>query len=98
MALLLNGQLEEALSAFKSGRQRSPNDIGVHVLLAITYSMLSLDEDVAVETAEILRLNPKFSLNRYVKRYAAIKDQSVRDKLTHELKKTGLPEKAPSGP
>jgi adenylate cyclase len=97
MALLLNGQLEEALSAFKSGRQRSPNDIGVHVLLAITYSMLGRDEDVAVERAEVLRLDPKYSIKRAVKRYAAIRDPAAREKLTNELKKTGLPEKAKRG-
>jgi len=95
LALLFNGQLEEAVSAIKAGLQRSPNDIGVHVLLSVAYSMLGRDKDVAVESAEVLRLNPKFSVRRYVKRFSAIKDQAARDTLTNALIKTGLPEKAP---
>jgi tetratricopeptide (TPR) repeat protein len=79
--------MEEAVSAFKTSIQRSPNDIITHVHLAITYSMMGREKEASIEAAEVLRINPKFSLENYAKAYTS---ESRRDAHINALRKAGL--------
>jgi hypothetical protein len=47
------------------------------------------EKEARAEAAEVLRINPKFSLDSYAKRLA-YKDQSQADKLIDALRKAGL--------
>jgi len=88
-AYLLAGRYEEAVSAHKKALQRSPNSIIPHVALAITYSMMGREKEARAEAAEVLRINPKWSMESYKKRLI-YKDQSVKDSFCDALRKAGL--------
>ena len=89
IAYLLTGRYEEAISAYKKALQRSPNSIIPHVYLAITYSMMVREKEARAEAAEVLRINPKYSLESFKKRQIS-KDQSVTDTFCDALRKAGL--------
>ena len=83
------GRFEEAVSAYKKSIQLSPNNIFAHYNLAAVYIWMGRDKDARAEAAEVLRINPKFSLD-WLAKAIAYKDQSVRDKLVDALRKAGL--------
>jgi hypothetical protein len=51
--------------------------------------MMGREQEARAEAAEVLRLNPKFSVDSYAKRLM-FKDQSVTDKFVDALRKAGL--------
>jgi adenylate cyclase len=83
------GRFEEAVSAFKKAIQIAPNNITAHLGLASTYSLMGREREARSEAAEVLRINPKFSLDYYGK-ILPYKDQSVRDRIVAGLRKAGL--------
>jgi adenylate cyclase len=82
-------RFEEAVSAFKKAIQLTPDDIIAHHGLAATYIMMGREEEARAEAAEVLRINPKFSVDSYVK-ILPYKDQSETDKVVNALRKAGL--------
>jgi adenylate cyclase len=83
------GRFAEAVSAYKKAIQHEANNIMAHVGLAATYSLMGREKEAHAEAAEVLRINPKFSLDYYAK-IVAYKDQSQTDKLVDALRKAGL--------
>jgi len=77
VALRLAGRLEEAISANKKAIQIAPNDIYAHIALTKVYSLLDREKEARAEAAEVLRINPKFSLDNYEK--AALLTPSDRE-------------------
>ena len=59
------------------------------LMLAATYSMMGREKEARAEAAEVLRINPKFSLDFFAKT-SVYKEQSVRDNLFNALRKAGL--------
>ena len=88
-ALRITGRFEEAVSAYKKAVQRSPNNIYGHIGLAGTYSLMGRENEACVEAAEILRINPKFTLD-FLAKTLPYKDQSVIDNYIEALRKAGL--------
>jgi adenylate cyclase len=88
-ALRMTGKFEEAASAYRKSIQRSPDNILTHVSLAATYSMMGREKEARAEAAEVIRINPKFSLDLFAKRQV-YKDQSEVNKLVDALRKAGL--------
>jgi len=88
-ALLIMERSEEAVSAFKKALQRSPDNLLAHVLLATTYSMMGREKEARAEAAEVLRINPKFSLDYFAKALP-FKDQKVTNNVIKALRKAGL--------
>jgi len=66
-----------------------PNNIRAHYSLAATYIMMGREKEARAEAAEILRINPKFSLD-YLAKTLSYKDQSQNDKVVNALRKAGL--------
>lgn len=88
IALKNTGRFEEAVSAFKQALQRSPNNMWNHIHLAATYSLMGREKEAREEAAEILRINPKFTLNGMVNQY---KDQTIGEKfIINPLRQAGL--------
>ena len=83
------GRFAEAVSAYKKAIQLEANNIMAHVALATTYSMMGHEKEAHAEAAEVLRINPKFSVDSYAK-IQAYKDQSQNDKIVNALRKAGL--------
>jgi adenylate cyclase len=87
--LRMTGRFEEAVSAFKKAIQIAPDNIQAHRELAATYSMMGREKEARAEAAEVLRINPKFSLDYYAANITW-KDQSEIDKFVNALRKAGL--------
>ena len=84
-------RFEEAVSAYKRAIQREPNNIFAHLLLAGIYIMMGRDKEARAEAAEVLRINPKFSLAFWAK-VLPYQDRSVADNLINVLREAGLPD------
>ena len=88
-ALRDTGRFEEAVSAFKKAIQIARDNVHAHADLAVTYSMMGREKEARAEAAEVLRINPKYSVD-----YAAMtffyKDQSFNDQIVAALRKAGL--------
>jgi adenylate cyclase len=88
-ALRMTGRFEEAVSAYKKALQIAPNNFTAHIWLTCTYSMMGRESEARAEAAEVLRINPEFSVDSWAKR-SLYKDQSETDKLVNALRKAGL--------
>jgi adenylate cyclase len=88
-ALQRRGRFEEAVSAYKKAIQLAPDDISSHMHLAATYSMMGREKEARAEAAEVLRINPKFSVD-YKEKTLPYKDQSITDRYAAALRKAGL--------
>jgi adenylate cyclase len=88
-ALMFTGRYEEAVSAYKIAIQGMPNFQWPHAMLTATYSLMGREKEARAEAAEVLRINPKFSVDFWAKT-ALVKEQSVRDKIYNALLKAGL--------
>jgi adenylate cyclase len=89
-ALRTTGRFEEAVSAYKKAIKLAPHFIDAHAGLAATYIMMGREKEARAEAAEILRINPKFSVDSYAKGFVGYTDQSETDKYINALRKAGL--------
>ena len=83
-----SGQYEKAIEASKKALQREPNTQFAYIHMAVSYIRLGLEKEARDAAAEILRINPKFSLERYAKIVPLT--QPVADRILEDLKKAGL--------
>ena len=70
IALRDTGRLEEAVATLKKAIERAPNWFWPHAQLAVTYSMMGMDKEARAEAAEVLRINPRFSIEWVAKNTA----------------------------
>ncbi len=83
-----SGQYEKAIEASKKALQREPNSQFPYIHMAISYIRLGREEEARAAAAELLRINPEFSLERYAKILPFT--QSVADRVVEDLRKAGL--------
>jgi adenylate cyclase len=57
--------------------------------MAVTYIMVGREEEARAEAAEVLRINPNFSVDSWA-RSLVYRDQSETDRVVNALRKTGL--------
>jgi adenylate cyclase len=88
-ALRKTGRFEEAVSEYKKAIQRSPDDILAHIFLADCYIMMGREKEARSEAAEVIRINPNFSLDSYIKTLSN-RDPSLDDRTVTALRKAGL--------
>jgi len=84
-------QYEKAIIEYKKAIQQQPDNMFAHLSLAVIYVRLGQVEDAQTEAAEVLRINPKFSVERYIKNIR-IKDQAAKQRYIDGMRKVGLPE------
>ena len=83
------GQYEEAIATYKKVLQiYGPDHLLAHLGLAITYAYMDREKEAHAEGAEVLRIDPKFSLERFIKGLPL--DQSIKDRMADALRKAGL--------
>jgi adenylate cyclase len=85
----LAGRPEEAIAPLKQFLAHYPNILGAHLTLAAAYSELGRDAEAQAEVAEVLRINPKFSLEVHKER-VPIKDPALLERHIAALRKAGL--------
>jgi adenylate cyclase len=83
------GQYEEAIATYKKVLQiYGPDHLLAHVGLAATYALMGRENEARAEGEEVLRIDPKFSWERWIKGLPY--DQSRKDRLADALRKAGL--------
>jgi adenylate cyclase len=88
------GRNEEAIAAYKKALDRAPNDIMAHLALTTAYSWAGRLEEARAQAAEVLRINPKFSIKQRAKTLP-YKNQTDQGRYLDGLRKAGLPETPP---
>ncbi|BBO78527.1 guanylyl cyclase [Desulfosarcina widdelii] len=94
-AYFMTGQYDESIAICKKAIQVSPNFIAAHRYLAACYSSLDREADAQAAAKEVLRINPKFSIESYAKRLR-YKNKADIERELGALRKAGLPEKSTS--
>jgi adenylate cyclase len=94
-AYRMTGRYEDALTVYKQLLDRSLKGeypaYGAHLFLAEVYAELGQDEKARTHAAEVLRLNPEFSLNRISKVTTyGYKDPAHLERRVNALRKAGL--------
>jgi adenylate cyclase len=89
IAYALAGRYAEALTPLKQFLTRYPDILRAHLTLAAVYSELDKETEAQAEAAEVLRLNPKFSLKVYKQR-TPIKDPATLERHLTALRRAGL--------
>ncbi len=83
------GQYDEAITWGKKAVRQKPDSFLAHIVLTEIYSLAGRDEEARVQAAEVLRVNPKFSLERFAKRLKH-KNQEDKERYIGALRKAGL--------
>ena len=89
ISYLSTGRYEEATAAFKKALTRNPDFLLAHIFLAALYSGTGWEEQARAEAAEVLRLNPQFSLEVW-RQTLPMKDQAKLEMLLGVLRRAGL--------
>ena len=85
-AYSLNDRHEEAISTLKNAIQKAPKDYLSRLLLTRAFIFAGRPDEAKVEAAEVLRLNPNFSLEKHAKKSKG-KD---KDRSIDALRQAGL--------
>jgi adenylate cyclase len=93
-AYFMTAQYDESVSTFKKALHINPNSLSIHAFLAACYSSLDRPAAAAAEVKEVLRINPKFSLESYAKTLP-YKNKADIERYLAALHKAGLPETPP---
>jgi len=83
------GQYEDAIEVFRKMRQRSPNNLLVHIRLTACYSALGREEEARKQAQVLLRLDPTFSVDKFAETIF-IQDQAQLEQYIANLRKAGL--------
>jgi adenylate cyclase len=90
-AYLNLGKYEEAIATFKKALRIFGQDhLFVHIGLARTYAIMGLEEEARAEASEVMRIDPGFSIARFLRPWPV--SQDYKDRMTAELRKAGLPD------
>ena len=73
---------EEGITWCEKAVRQEPDSLMARIMMTVVYSWSGRDEDARAEAAEVLRINPNFSLERFAKR--------ASPELTNALRKVGL--------
>jgi adenylate cyclase len=94
-AYFMTGQYDESIAICKKALKVSPNFLAAHLYLAASYSSLDRNVDAIAAAKEVIRINPKFTIESYAKRLL-YKNKADIDREVNALRKAGLPEKLKS--
>jgi len=83
------GQYDEAIKLCEKAVRQEPNDLLARVVMTVVYSWSGQDEKARVEAAEVLRIQPKFSLEKFKKKLTYKREEDT-EKFIGALRKAGL--------
>jgi adenylate cyclase len=89
LAYTNGGRYDQAIAAFKESLNRTPNDILTRAGLTAAYSLAGRDDEARAQAAEVLRINPNFSVEQRAK-FSPYKNQADLDRYLGGLRKAGL--------
>jgi tetratricopeptide (TPR) repeat protein len=76
------GQYEEGITWCEKAVRQEPDSLLARIMITVLYSWSGRDEEARVEAAEVLRIDPNFSLEKWEKR--------ANPRLISALRKAGL--------
>jgi adenylate cyclase len=82
-------QYDNAIAAYKEALNRSSDNWLARVPLTASYIFVDREDEARAEAGEILRLNPKFSLD-YLEKRLSFKDQAFTERYVNALRQAGL--------
>jgi TolB-like protein/Tfp pilus assembly protein PilF len=88
------GQYNEAITWCEKAVSQEPNNLLARMMMTVVYSLSGHDEKARVEADEVLRIQPKFTLNKFKKKLT-YKREVDRERLLSALRKAGIPDKPP---
>jgi adenylate cyclase len=91
IAYYLLKEYQEAQRWLREATGRAPNHQYGHAFLAAAYAQLGRVEDARAEAAEVLRVNPQYTLGTQ-KQVSILKRAEDSDHIIDGLRKAGLPE------
>jgi pentatricopeptide repeat protein len=83
------GQYEEAIAIYEKIIKKEPDQVLAHLWLAVTLMLAGKEDKARSEAAEVMRLDPKFSVERYAKS-RPLKYQADIDREVDAMRKAGL--------
>jgi adenylate cyclase len=90
MSYALTGQYDEAITWCEKAVRQEPNSWSAHIFMAAIYGGAGHDKEARIEAAEVLRINPKYSLEKHAKSMT-FKNQEDRERaFIAPLRKAGL--------
>ena len=81
---------DDSIAAYKKALERDPDYLIAHIFLTVTYSLAGREEEARTEAAEVLRLDPGFTISRLAKIMPYQKD--YYDRTIEGMRKAGLPD------
>jgi adenylate cyclase len=89
MCYLVTGQWEDAIRICKRATERNPKDLFAQLCLTSAYSAAGREEEAGTTAKEILRIDPKFSVE-YFSKTVKLKKQADKELFIGGLRKAGL--------
>jgi adenylate cyclase len=84
------GQYEDAIATYKRMSTLYPDNLYSHAMLASTYATVGRDEEAHAEAAEVLKIDPHFSSERFVNAFLVKRNKKLLDETLNDLRKAGL--------
>jgi adenylate cyclase len=85
----MTGQYDKAVETFKKAVHVNPDYLVARAFLAASYSSIDRQAEAAAEADEVLRINPKFTLESYAKTLP-YKNKVDIERYVAALRKAGL--------
>jgi TolB-like protein len=92
-ALFLSQDYDRALAVLRRGASATPDFIGLHAVLALTYAEMDRMEEARAAVAEMLRINPEFSIEELASRNLQGFDPESVERFLAAARKAGIPER-----
>jgi adenylate cyclase len=89
LSYAFTGQYDEAITWCEKAVRQAPDSLLDRMMMAVVYSFSGRDEEARAEAAEVLRIQPKFSLEKFAKKLT-YKREEDREKFLGALRKAGL--------
>jgi tetratricopeptide (TPR) repeat protein len=84
---------EEAIAYYKNSLETNPENAGALYGLPRCYAALGREEEARSAAAEVLKLNPRFSIKRFILAMGRLyRDKAFVKRMSENLLKAGLPE------
>jgi tetratricopeptide (TPR) repeat protein len=83
------GRYEESVAQMKKAIALSPNSVSAWSALIVTYGAMGKEDESRTAAAELLKINPKFSAEKYLKTLP-YKDEDYPKLAAESMRKAGL--------
>jgi adenylate cyclase len=94
LAYGFTGKYDDAITWCEKAIRQEPNSLMAHMFMAVVKSWSGRDDEALVEADEVLRIQPKFTIDNF-KKTLTYKRKDDIERFLSALRKAGLPESPP---